>query len=348
MHQMTGIWGSILIAASAVGCKGKTEDKAPPTAATAAIVANTAPAAPTPTPPPAATASTVAQPTGADALVAPVDFGAPGPVVIEPAIALKRGEGGDHAKPFGWAKDSSELGACREADGTGALECTFLKPGSKPELVTDFSADSGIDEQKTKAIKDRIAAKGYSIPGTTWPYASDLTLTWKGACDQDKSTCVFRAGAVVKGEEADFPFYAESKDVLGVHAEAYALSPDSKWLGVIAHSAGGSGSNKFELRILSVTAFAAQIYNDAGFAHHKKGEFERSALLFHKAATADPTHKLAAYNYACALGRLKHPGTEAALKAASAVGGDKVKPRAAKDSDFASVNAEDWFIALTK
>ncbi len=288
------------------------------------------------------------QPASADAIVAAVDFGAPGPVLVEPAISLKPGEGGDHAKPAGWAKDSSELAACHEADGTGALDCSFLKPGNKLERVTDFSPDTGIDAQKTKAIRARLGAKSYSAVTTTWPYASELSLTWKGACDQDKSSCIFRAGANIKSESAIYPFYAEQKDVLGVHAEAYAPSPDGKWLGVIAHGAGGSGSNKFELRIMALSTFVAQIYNDAGFAHHKKGEFERSALLFHKASAVEPTHKMATYNYACALGRLKQPGTEAALKADIAVGGDAVKSRAAKDSDFAGVKGESWSVALSK
>jgi len=343
MQRMIELWGTLLIASCVASCKGKANEQTlPPAVAT--ITAPLATVAPSPSPAPAAPSA--AQP--AEAVAAGVDFGAAGPVRVEPPIVLKPGEGGDHAKPFGWAKDSSELGACREADGTGALECTFVKPGKKPELVSDFSPDTGLDAQKTNAIRQRIVAKGYAVASATWPYASELTLKWKGACDQNKSTCVFRAGAAIGGEAAIYPFYAESKDVLGVHAEAFALSPDGKWLGVIAHAAGGAGSNKFELRSMALTAFVAQIYNDSGMLHHKQSEFERSALLFHKATIVDPTHKLAAYNYACALGRLKHPGTEAALKAAIAVGGDAVKPRATKDSDFALVKTEDWFMALTK
>jgi len=126
------------------------------------------------------------------------------------------------------------------------------------------------------------------------------------------------------------------------------LSPDGKWLGVIAHSSGGAGANKFDLRILAVPTFVGQIYNDAGFSHHKKGQFDRSAQLFHQALTANPENKIAYYNYACALAKQQSPGTEAALKAAIDVGGPAVKKRAVKDSDFASVVTADWFVALTK
>jgi tetratricopeptide (TPR) repeat protein len=272
----------------------------------------------------------------------------PGPVVVEPPIVLKKGQGGVHAKPVGWAKDSSELAACAEADGTGALECRFLKPGGKPELVTDFSQDTGVEEGKTRAIKARLAAHAYAVSAIDWPYASQLTLTWKSACDQEKSSCVLRAGATIKDDEAVYPVFVEAKGMLGIHAEVMALSPDAKWLGVIAHSAGGEGSNRFDLRIVAVTTFVGQIYNDAGFAHHKKGQFERSAQLFRQALTADPQNKLAFYNYACALGKQQAPGTEAALKAAIDVGGVAVKKRAAKDTDFALVATADWFVALTR
>ena len=42
-------------------------------------------------------------------------------------------------------------------------------------------------------------------------------------------------------------------------------------------------------------------FNNAGLAHHQKGEYARSADLFRKATRADPTSKAAAYNLACAL-----------------------------------------------
>jgi len=350
MNRLTGLLLPLTVAVSAVGCKGNTESNpsSPPAAQASAVVAlATTPLKPAVPSAPASTPSSAPQP-GAESKTTTVDFGAPGPAVVEPPIVLKKEQGGLHAKPFGWAKDSSELAACAQADGTGALECRFLKPGGKPELVTDFSQDTGVDEAKTRAIKARLAAHAYAVSVVDWPYASQLTLTWTSACDQEKSTCVLRAGASIKGEEAIYPIFVEAKNMLGMHAEAIALSPDAKWLSVIAHSAGGEGGNRFDLRIVAVTTFVGQIYNDTGFAHHKKGQFERSAQLFHQALTVDPQNKLAFYNYACALGKQQAPGTEAALKAAIDVGGAAVKKRAAKDTDFAPVATADWFVALTR
>ena len=348
MNRLTGLLLPLTVATSAVGCKGNAAGNSPsPTAAWSSAVVALAPSTPA-VPPAAPSTPSSATQTGTEAKTAIVDFGAPGPVVVDPPIVLKKDQGGLHAKPVGWAKDSSELAACAEADGTGALECRFLKPGGKPELVTDFSQDTGVDPGKTHAIKARLAARAYAVSAIDWPYASQLTLTWKSACDQDKSTCVLRAGATIKGEEASYPVFVEAKNMLGMHAEAIALSPDAKWLGVIAHSAGGEGGNRFDLRIVAVTTFVGQIYNDAGFVHHKKGQFERSAQLFRLALTADPQNKLAFYNYACALGKQQAPGTEAALKAAIDVGGVTVKKRAAKDTDFAPVATADWFVALTR
>jgi len=349
MIRLSGLLLPLTMALSAFGCKGKPEGQSSPSqAATSGAALAAAPPSALVAPSAVANPPSNAPPPAAEAKTAGSDFGAPGPVVVEPAIVLKKDQGGVHAKPFGWAKDSSELAACTEADGTGALECRFLKPGGKPELATDFNPDTGVDEAKTRALKARLAAHGYSVPAVDWPYASELTLTWKSACDENKATCVLRAGATIKGEEPVYPVFVEAKDMLGMHAEAMALSPDGKWLGVIAHSSGGAGANKFDLRVLAIPTFVGQIYNDAGFAHHKKGQFERSAQLFHQALTANPESKLASYNYACALGKQQSPGTQAALKAAIDVGGPGVKKRAAKDSDFAAVATAAWFVALTK
>lgn len=343
MNRLGGILLPLAVAVSAFGCKGKTDGAAPMPQAAASGAAVAAPASAAVVAPPSG-----ASPPAASAKTGTADFSPPGPVVVEPPIVLKKDQVGAHAKPCGWAKDSSELAACAVADGTGALECRFLKPGGKLELVSDFAPDTGLDEAKTRAIKSRLSAHGYSASTPDWPYASELTLTWKSACDENKSSCVFRAGATIKGEDAIYPIFVEVKDMLSMHAESIALSPDGKWLGVISHSSGGAGANKFDLRIVAVPTFVSQIYNDAGLLHHKKGQFERSAQLFHQALTANPENKLAFYNYACALGEQQSPGTEAALKAAIDVGGPAVKKRAVKDSDFAAVATANWFVALTK
>jgi len=313
--------------------------------ATASATANANATSPTTTATPARAAG--------DPLVGAVEFGPAGPVVIEPAVKLQKDAGGIHAYVHGWASDASELAYCQEAGGTGAHECGFLKPGGTLEKVSDFdNARGALVESKTDAIKKRLLAKGYTSSAATWLFAPELTLTFRTAenagDDPTTGAGILRAGAVIKGEKPILPVYVESKGVLGIHPEAIAISPDGKFLGVVTHGAGGEGNDRFDLKILSVASLAGQVYNDTALSHHKKGDYQRAAELFHKATAADPDNTLAPYNYACALAKLKHPGTEAALKAAIAVGGAKVKAKAAKDSDFADVKDAAWFAPLLK
>jgi hypothetical protein len=343
---------------SLVACsKDKEAGSQPQASAAPAATGVAAPAAVSAVAAVAALAAAAAPTTGAaapagDPLTGAVSFGPEGPVVVEPAIVLKKGEGGDHATVHGWAADGSELAYCTEAEGTGAHECGFLKPGGKVEQVSDFDPAKGIDEAKSKSIHNRLVAKGYKAAAQTWLYASQLQLAWKAVASNGaggKNPGVLRAGAQIIGEpEPVLPVYLEAKNVLGMHAEALALSPDGKYLGVISHGSGGEGNNQFDLRVIALPSLVGQVFNDTALAHHKKGEYQRSAELFHKAIAADPANTLAPYNYACALAKLKHPGTEAALKAAIALGGDKVKAKAAKDSDFADVKNEAWFAPLLK
>jgi len=347
MRKLYAVVGMLSLAACSKDKGGGAE--AQPAAASAVSVAATAVAAVAPSAAPTPSAAPVA---GVDPLTGAVQFGPPGPVVVDPPVTLNKGEGGDHATVHGWASDSSELAYCIEAEGTGAHECGFLKPGGKVEKVTDFDPAKGLDAAKTTAIQSRTAAKGYKSAATSWLYAPDLRLAWKAVGSTGaggKSPGVLRAGAQVIGEpEPVLPVYLEAKDVIGMHAEALAISPDGKYLGVISHGAGGEGNNQFGLRVIAVTTLVGQVYNDTALVHHKKGEYQRAAELFHKAVAADPANSLAPYNYACALAKLKHPSTEAALKAAIAAGGDKVKAKAAKDSDFADVKNEAWFAPLIK
>ena len=329
---------------AAVSCK-KTDDSAAAAASASAAAAVAAAASASAA---VAAASASAATAAMDSIIKAEDFGQPGPLVVKPAIILKPREGGDHAKHLGWAKDSSEFAACSENGNTGALDCSFLKPFAKLERKTDFDASAGLVAAKTKELRDRMVAKGYSVANGNWAFAQDITLEWKASCDAKTSKCIFRLGGKDKEGEFYYPMYIEIKDVLGIHPDAVALSPDEKFLGVIAHGSGGEGVDKFELRVVTTRNFVAQIYNDLGMSHHKKKDFEKSAHYFHNAMQADPSLKLAHYNYACALALLKHPDTEKALKSAIDVGGPTVKARAAKDSDFAAVASETWFKALTQ
>jgi hypothetical protein len=104
----------------------------------------------------------------------------------------------------------------------------------------------------------------------------------------------------------------------------------------------------FDIVRMTTSTFAGRVYNDAGFRHHKKGEYARAAELFSLAAFADVSAELYAYNLACALARLGDAKAKDALALAIARGGDKVKVRARADEDFAGVKSQSWFGDLTK
>jgi hypothetical protein len=126
-----------------------------------------------------------------------------------------------------------------------------------------------------------------------------------------------------------------------------AVSPDGKELGVVAHFHACEYCESFDVRRIPLTVLAASIYNDTGFRAHRKRDFARSSSLFAKAVAADPSHKLAQYNYACALAQLGDVRAKDALAAAIAKD-PSAKTRARSDEDFAKVKTEAWFVDLVK
>jgi hypothetical protein len=288
-----------------------------------------------------------------DQLTRPVQFGPEGPVLIAPAVPAQAADETGHASIAGWASDSSELGYCASFRSNGQTECAFLKPGGSAESINDFDASSGTsDPKKAQQIKDRLATKGYRSRAASWLYAPELQLTWRAAGslnDGPKAAGILRVGAQLNGETAPIlPVYVASIGATSMHPELIAISPNGTYLGVVSHGTAGAGTGFFELRVLAISSLVGQVYNDTGFSHHQASEYSRAAKLFHEAAVADPKSTLASYNYACALARLEHPGTEDALKAAIAVGGDKVRVKAAHDADFAQVKTAPWFAALVR
>ena len=62
-----------------------------------------------------------------------------------------------------------------------------------------------------------------------------------------------------------------------IHAEAIAVSPDGKYLGVVSHAYAGEFSDTFRVRILGTGLVAGQAFNDRGLALHQEKKFLEAA-----------------------------------------------------------------------
>lgn len=136
-----------------------------------------------------------------------------------------------------------------------------------------------------------------------------------------------RVGGRVNGYPAVHPFMMGTTSGVGTFAQFYgafpngvALSPDGTEIGILAAWHG----------------FAARVYNDTGYALHRKGAFREAQELLLKATFADASWDLAPYNLACAYARTGDARAEVALNVAVGRGGDSVKKRARADADFES------------
>ena len=253
----------------------------------------------------------------------------------------------------GWSKDGAALGYC--VGLAVDLGCSLRRPNGTTDGYEDINGDNAASQA---AFKKRIAAIGFrgNTPGE-WAYAGELEITWRVTPEDCNKTphvaSSVDVGARVPGEPASYPIrlaMAIHGDVCygSAHPEMIGVSPDGKYLGAIGHGFAGEWMNDYPMGIVPVTVVAERAFNDAGLAHHKKGDYARAAELFQKATRADPTSKAAAYNLACALARLGSPGAEDALRAAIALGGDETRRNAKKDADLAGVSAAPWFVALVQ
>lgn len=261
----------------------------------------------------------------------------------------------DHVPPqAGWSKDGSSLGYCAQIAVT--FLCSLIRPDGKADA---FQTDTEAHPEAERKARDRAARLGFhsTSPGV-WAYAGELELTWKsntGGCDKTpKVKEVIEVGARVPGEPGSYPIkLAMTLEKDGVcfgsaHPEIIAISPDGAYVGAIGHGFAGEWANDWPMGIATVAAVAEGAFNNAGLAHHKKGDYKRAAELFEKASRADPSSKAAAFNLACAYARQGDARAEAALEEAIARGGDEAKNKAQKDADFDGVRSKAWFTALVK
>lgn len=272
------------------------------------------------------------------------DFG-PGPVAIVPAVPAFEHGMMDHATRYGWSHDNKWFGYCATNGGRGDTRCDFHSATPGPRLLFSDWNDIRDEEDPAKraAMEKRLAAMDVRAKSDAWAFARDLELTWD---TPDGAT--LRVGARVRGEPPSFPIVLRDTSKFAsegsVHPEVIAVSPDGTMLGAIGHAFHGEFSDRMLVGLLPVIRVAAHAYNDAGYAHHKKGDYKRAAELFALAVAADATFALPSYNLACAYARLSDPRAESALRAAIALD-PTLRMRARADEDLAPVRSAAWFSA---
>lgn len=278
-----------------------------------------------------------------------VDFGAPGPLVIQGYPRPLELGMADYISQAGFSKDGAQLIACGEL-GPAGTSC-FVNEGKQTrEFQTDWDGDSrrtpsagvvaalkALREGKGREVRNN--QQGAMIPpavDATWPYAKDITLSVETA-----------QGLRLGGRVADEPPVYSVGMASGL-ANAIVTSVAGDELGVVGHAFCGEWCNTISLYRIRFGAMAALIYNDTGFRHHKKKDYAASRDLFLKATWANPRASLPPYNLSCAYALLGDaPSAEKALKLAISLGGPKIKARARKDADFKAMLAAPWFKALT-
>ncbi len=276
-----------------------------------------------------------------------------GPSRIVPPVGGCAGGMMDPLLPSaGWTGDGAALGysVAIAVDRIGEL----LRPGGAREHLR---GDGENAESSRKFEHDVEALQLRGDRSGNWAYP-ELEITWTTGgegCAKDPPVAeVVRVGARLPGEPAAYPMRLtlaltrEGTCYGSGHPELIAVSPDGKYLGAIAHGFAGEWANDYPMAILPVAAVAEAAFNEAGLAHHRKGDYPRAAELFRKATAADPTSKTAAYDLACALARLGDARAEGALRDAIDLGGEDARTRARKDGDFAAVSTAPWFTALVK
>jgi len=269
----------------------------------------------------------------------------------------------DPASHVGWTKDGALFGYCATLGGRPTFVCEFVDVEGKVTKKTDAPGQADPDPKKKKAIVDWLRENGIaampdeakSPPPLTgaWPAVfGDITLDVALVEQTDKAPAHVRLGGAVGAEPAVHPIMLSKNPVPAAPPHfavmnGMALSPDGKELGAVAHFHACEYCESFDVKRVAVTTLASSIYNDTGFRAHQKGDFKRSSALFEKAIAADPSTKVAQYNYACALAQLGDAHAKDALAAAIAKD-PSAKTRARTDKDFAKVKSEPWFVDLTR
>lgn len=306
-----------------------------------------------------------------------VDFGPEGPLVIQGypkplSLGMQ-----DFANLVGYTNDGSEAIACGIMTPLGPVsnaaplraDVCFSsgKEGGTVRLL-GLSDDNMGGYRVTDSMKKKLdaldAGKRVALrrdnDGTelyppalsvSWPFAKDISLAVVKSPRADYGEDL-RIGGAVKGEKQVFPVgvHVAATSDLPYRGEWNAIipNPDRTELAFMAHFTCMEWCSEMVILRMTFGKIASHIFNDTGFGHHQKKDYEGSRDLFLKATWADPRAPLPPYNLACAYALLKDEANATkALKLAIAVAGDKVKARAKADADFQGVKNAAWFRELT-
>lgn len=308
-----------------------------------------------------------------------VDFGAPGPLVVKGYPTPLETGMKDYVTAIAWAKDGSRVVACGKmapmppAKGapdldscyargpTGPIEGAMLDRNEKtdgtfvgPKMADMFRVLREGERHDPKVVP----SKGELHPpplATTWGFAKDVTVVVE-SMDRGGTLGgnVLRIGGSVGSEPPVFPVVVDVKGIpgglpFGGQWNAIVESPDRKELAFIGHFYCMEWCNEVAITRLTHGKLASLVFNDTAFRAHQKKDYAKSRDGFLRATWADPRAPLPPYNLACAYALLNDEANATkALKLAIAVGGDGVKARAKKDSDFKAVASAAWFTELTK
>lgn len=363
--------GAVLFALIGLAACKRTSDATPaPAAASVATVATVSPAFA------ARDAGPKPKPSDVPAFVKVAPLPA-GPVVVKGYPHNVSNGMNEYADHFGFSADSSLLVYEWEMGGVGGTDVEILaRDGSKRSMMNPHKGDDLPDpvfDKKEKEIEKFIAdEKIQKLPkgsintdGTnpmqlgpplvgTWKF-TDITLdvvrieaSGGGPDTGPTHPAHVQVGGVVAGEKAavhPISLAANRVPQAPPHfavLNGFAMSPDGEEFGLLENTFACEYCIDFEVRRIGVGELASLIYNDTGYAHHKKKDWAGAAKLFEKAVAANPTAKLAAYNLACAFARTGDPRTKDALAYAITLD-PTVTTRAQKDEDLASVRGEAWF-----
>ncbi len=275
----------------------------------------------------------------------PVAAPVAGPVSFAPRLPKLEDGMMDHIERAGWTPDSKRFGYCYDEGGSGCYRCRLRTTGDEPADVVDLS-DCNKDEPvpgRRRRVRAQVKKLGFPTEGRTWLHGGELELSWRGSGRR------VAGGVRRRGDRRGYypgALRFKATDVGSVHLEAMKVSPDGKWLAMVAHTFQGEYSDTYPVVLIPTSKLAAGAYNTAGFLRHKAGKHAEAATLFLKATAADPDHPLALHNLACAWAKAGDARVRTALARAIGQAGDDARDKARRDKDLDTVRREPWFEEL--